>query len=49
MGGTKYSISEVRVGDLQVVEEEGTVHGRKILAWRLGDSGTGVPNQQAPA
>lgn len=44
--GTRYSISEVRMGDVQVAEEEGNVHGRKTLARRLGDSGTGVPSHR---
>lgn len=35
-----YYISQVRIGDLQVVEEEQNTHGRKILAGQLRNSGT---------
>lgn len=33
-------ISEVRMSNLQIVEEGQNIHGRKMLAWELRTNGT---------
>lgn len=40
MGGKESSISEVKMGDLQVVEAEQNTAGRQILAKQFRNNGT---------